>query len=181
MRLFVAIDLPEAVCERLQGLRGGLRGARWSEVNQMHVTLRFIGDVDPQAFDDIADSLADVDQSEFEMALEGVGHFPPRGQPRVLWAGVNAPPALATLHTKVEAAVVAAGQPADTRRFAPHVTLARFRKPVGAAKIGAFLEANAMFGTAAFPVDAFHLYASHLAQNGAVHTVECSYPLRPAD
>ena len=84
MRLFVAIDLPDAICERLQALCGGLRGARWSEANQMHVTLRFIGDVDPQAFNDIADSLADVSQSEFEMALEGVGHFPPRGQPRVL-------------------------------------------------------------------------------------------------
>ena len=151
MRLFVAIDLSEAICALLRVLCVGLRGARWSEVNQMHVTLRFIGDVDPQAFDDVTDSLADVDQSEFEMALQGVGHFPSRGQPPVLWAGVTAPPA--------------------NRRISADLP----------AKIVDFLEANAMFGAAAFPVDAFHLYASHLTENGGVHTVECSYPLRSSD
>jgi len=180
MRLFVAIDMPVALCDELSALQSGVPGARWLDSGQLHLTLRFVGDVDPPGFDELAHALAELEAPAFEMALKGVGHFPPRGKPRVLWAGVDAPPALLDLQARVERAVVRAGLPADERRYTPHVTLARFRRPGDAVLVSAYMSEHAAFGTAPFPVEAFHLYSSHLSRSGAIHTVECSYPLTGA-
>ena len=105
IRLFVALSLPEEVRLRLEGLRGGLPGARWQSAEQMHLTLRFIGEVDGGAFAEIRDALAQIRAEVFTLALEGVGHFPPRGRVRILWAGVVPNPALTHLHERTEAAV----------------------------------------------------------------------------
>ena len=180
MRLFVAIDMPAAICDELSVLQSGVPGARWAGADQLHLTLRFVGEVDPPGFDELAHALAEVEAPAFEMALKGVGHFPPRGKPRVLWAGVEVQPALLDFQTRVEAAVVRAGLPADDRRYSPHVTLARFRRPGDVVLVSSYLTEHAAFHTAPFPVEAFHLYSSHLSQSGAIHTVECSYPLSGA-
>ena len=126
-RLFVALDLPQAVKRSLEPLAKGLGDVRWLAPEQQHLTLRFIGDVDNGALHDIAEALATVPARPFELTLKGLGHFPPRGEPRVLWVGVDKNPELASLKRRIDRALKDAGLPPDARKFAPHVTIARMR------------------------------------------------------
>ena len=89
-RLFVAIDTPENIRAQLEALLSGVPGARWVTSDQLHLTLRFVGEVDGPTFRDIADALGGVEEEAFELALKGVGHFPPRGKAKILWAGETA-------------------------------------------------------------------------------------------
>ena len=125
MRMFVAIALPEtirAACERLQQ---GVPGARWVPPENMHLTLRFLGEVGGGDFDDLMHALADVVVPPFEIEVAGVGHFETRQVPTTLWAGIKPSPELKHLQAKVERAVRSIGLPPETRKFVPHITLAR--------------------------------------------------------
>ena len=180
IRLFVALSLPEEVRLRLEGLRGGLPGARWQSAEQMHLTLRFIGEVDGGAFAEIRDALAQIRAEAFTLALEGVGHFPPRGRVRILWAGVVPNPALNQLRERTEAAVTGLGFEPDGRNYAPHVTLARFASKVPAQRLQDFIAYHGLYTSGPFPVRSFELFSSHLGAGGAQYAVEASYPLAPA-
>ncbi len=177
-RLFVAVDLPPDISERLSSMCCGLPGARWIDPEQMHLTLRFIGDVDSTVFQDVREALAEVRGETFTMQLEGVGFFPPRGTPRVVWAGVRKNEQLIQLRNRVEAVLVRAGLEPEGRKYSPHITLARLRNtPIS--KIGAFLVQNSMFMSGDFQVNEFLLYSSVLNSRGARHYIEEGYPLRP--
>ena len=117
IRLFVALALPEDVRRRLEMLRGGLPGARWQSAEQMHLTLRFIGEVDGAAFREIGDALAHIEAEPFSLTLEGVGRFPPRGRVRILWAGVVQNPALMRLRERTEAVITGLGFEPDGRNL----------------------------------------------------------------
>jgi len=175
-RLFVAIDPSAPVRDALARLSHGVPGAKWVAPEQFHLTLRFIGEVDGGMLDEIAEALGDVEAPAFTLALDGVGHFPPRGAPRVLWAGVNDDAALGRLHERIEARLRWLGVAPDRRGFAPHVTLARL-KQAPLARVRDYLALNGGFATEDFPVTEFQLYSSHLGTAGAVHRVEASYPL----
>jgi 2'-5' RNA ligase len=175
-RLFVAIDMPEAINRQLAGLCHGVRGAKWVAPEQFHLTLRFIGEVDGPTVGDIAEALGTFEAEAFSLALKGVGHFPPKRAPKVLWAGIEGDGALIRLHDKVESAIVRLGFEPESRNFAPHVTLARLRDaPIR--RVSEFLAEHALFQTALFAVSEFHLYSSHLSSNGAIHSIEATYPL----
>lgn len=175
-RLFVAIDFPSAVRAQLAMLCSGLPHARWVPEEQMHLTLRFVGEVEGGAFLDIREGLGAVQAPAFEMALKGIGHFPPRGRPTVLWAGVRDEGGLLRLQSRVEKAVMSAGLPPETRNFSPHVTLARL-KGTPPRRVADYLGHHALFSAGPFPVEAFHLYSSVLTPKGALHRIEASYPL----
>ncbi len=175
-RLFVAVDLPEEHIEILAGLCNGLPGARWVHDRQFHLTLRFLGTIEGPGAKTVADALHGVRADPFELELEGVGHFPPRGPPRVLWAGVRASDELAELHRQVERVLRRAGLPPEDRKFAAHVTLARL---VGTPlpRLLAFLREHATLRSDPFPVTDIALYSSVLSSDGAQHHLEVSYPL----
>ena len=178
IRLFVAIALPEAVRERLAGLAGGIPGARWMNAHQMHLTLRFIGDVDGASFDDVRLALGSVQAPAFDLILDGVGHFGARRRIRTVWARIAANPALGHLNAKVEAALVHAGLAPETRRFTPHVTLARLRyAPAG--RVAAFLANHALLREGPIAVRRFQLFSSLRAHTGAIYHVEEAYDLAP--
>lgn len=118
-RLFVAVDVPPAVKRELVRLCSGLPGARWVAGEQIHLTLRFIGEVDGGVFRDIQEGLAAITGAPFALHLAGLGFFPPRGQPRVLWAGVEPVDPVAALRNKVETALVGLGLPPEGRKFSP--------------------------------------------------------------
>ena len=179
-RLFVALSLPEDVRRRLEMLRGGLPGARWQSAEQMHLTLRFIGEVDGAAFAEITDALADIEADAFSLTLEGVGHFPPRGRVRILWAGVAPNPALMRLRERTEAVITGLGFEPDGRNYAPHVTLARFASQVPAHRLQEFVSYHGPFSSGPFDVRSFELFSSHLGAGGAHYAVEASYPLLAA-
>jgi 2'-5' RNA ligase len=176
MRLFVAVDLPEALRERLAGMSGGLPGARWVPPDQLHLTLRFVGDVDGAVFADLQETLAEVRQEPFDLALRGAGHFPPRGAPRVVWVGFDASEELRRLHAAVERAAQAAGLEPEGRRFHPHVTLARL-KDTPPRRVAEYLAAHAGLRSDPFPVRELVLYSSVLGSTGATHRPEVVYPL----
>ncbi|MCM2356922.1 MAG: RNA 2',3'-cyclic phosphodiesterase [Geobacteraceae bacterium] len=178
MRLFVAIDLPEEVKNGVAGLCGGLPEARWVPMEQFHLTLRFIGEVDEAGFRAIKVALAGVQAPPFPLALKGIGHFPPGRHPRVLWVGLEGSAPLLELQQEVELALVSAAIPPEERKFSPHITLARL-KETPAEKVLALEQRQGEFASTPFPVTEFHLYSSTLTREGAIHTREASYPLLP--
>jgi RNA 2',3'-cyclic 3'-phosphodiesterase len=180
-RLFVALDLPEAVKESLEPLTRGLGDVRWSTPDQQHLTLRFIGEVGNGAVHDIVETLGMVPATPFELRLKGLGHFPPRGEPRVLWVGVEKSTELARLKRRIDRALGEAGVAPDGRKFAPHVTLARIRAPLSPTRLGTYLVRHALYRSEAFPVSSFHLYSSWLRADGAEHQLEASYELVPGE
>ncbi|HEY6839557.1 MAG TPA: RNA 2',3'-cyclic phosphodiesterase [Geobacteraceae bacterium] len=175
-RLFVAIDLPQETKESVRAICHGLPEARWVPQEQLHLTLRFIGDADSRLFAAIKACLLEVKGESFSLTLAGIGHFPPGKRARVLWVGMERCETLLKLAQDVECALVSAGLPREERPFSPHITLARFREsPAGG--IAPFEERHREFALPPFPVNVFHLYSSVLTPKGAVHTREASYPL----
>lgn len=173
-RLFVAIDLPEKVKDELACLGGRLTGGRWVPREQLHLTLRFIGEVDARLQDKIVTALRLVQGEPFDLALRQVGHF---GRPgRVLWVGMDPPPQILVLQREVEAALVRAGIPPEERPFSPHITLARL-KGTPYPQLAAYEEEHRRFAASPFPVTEFHLYSSVLTSAGASHRREESYQL----
>lgn len=175
-RLFVGIELPIVVAEHLALLAGGIPGARWQGPEKLHLTLRFIGEVDGGTAREISTALERVREPRFEMVLTGMGHFPPRGQPRSVWVGVGDPEPVAELHAKVDAALARAGIEPDRRKFAAHVTLARLvRSP--SRKVAAFLAQHNLFRSAPFEVQHFSLFSSVLSPGGSKYRVEQRFEL----
>lgn len=177
LRLFVAVPLPEMIRTRLQLLCGGLPGVRWVPPENFHITLRFIGEVDGGTCHDIDASLAGIRAPRFSLTLAGVGHFGNGRSVRAIWAGVEKEPGLHHLHDKVESAIVRAGQPAEGKKFTPHITLARPKVPPPVNKLQSFLAANNLFRTPAFEVTQFTLFSSFLGSESANYRPESEYEL----
>jgi 2'-5' RNA ligase len=178
-RLFVALDLPAPVKRSLEPLAKGLGDVRWATPDQQHLTLRFIGEVGNGAMHDVVEALATVPATPFELTLKGLGHFPPRGEPRVLWVGVEKSAELASLKRRIDRALGDAGFPPESRKFAPHVTLARIRDPLSPTRLGTYLMRHNLYRSQPFPISSFHLYSSWLRADGAEHQLEASYELVP--
>jgi len=174
-RLFVAIAMPEDVAGALERLCNGLPDARWTDPDDFHLTLRFIGEVDPETFYEIGETLAGVMLPPFELQLKGLGQFPPRGPLRNLWVGVEPNEGLDRLRRRIERVVTAAGVPPDGRKFIPHVTIARFRQPPPEHRLARFLARRNLFKSEPFTVTRFQLFSSHLRYDGAQHLIEAEY------
>ena len=174
-RLFVAIELPERVRERLALLRQPLPGARWVEAENLHITLRFAGDVDNHVADEIAGFLSEIDADPFELQISDLGTFGTR-EPRSLWAGVLPSEPLAMLQRATERACRSAGLPPEPRTFKPHVTLARLQgtRPEALAR---FLGSRSALQSAPFPVERFVLMSSRPKTGGGPYAVEAAFPL----
>jgi 2'-5' RNA ligase len=175
MRLFVALALPDSVAEHLLLLQGGVPGARWCEREQLHLTLRFIGEVDGGDAAAIDDALASIRAPRFTLELKGVGEFGGRN-PRALWAGVRDDGAVLHLQRKIESALQRIGFPAEERKFAPHITLARLRA-APRDRIITFVTTHALYASPPFEVNAFILYSSRTTPNGSLYRPERSYAL----
>ena len=168
-RLFIALDLPDAIRDGLYGLGGSIPGSRAVPHCQLHVTLKFMGDIEASLVSLITETLSEVRQPAFTMMIKGVGHFPPRGKPTVLWAGVGNCEELPLLHKRIENILYHRGIARETRKFFPHVTLARLHNSPPS-RIGPFLAGNSLLASPEFTATAFTLYASSLTPKGAIHT-----------
>ncbi len=173
-RLFVAIPLPDNIREQLASMSADVAGARWLPREQMHLTLRFIGEVDRATFRAIASALKGISQTSFRLKLIGVGYFPNARRPRVIWVGVNDELKLERLNGKVEAILREVGLPSENRKYKPHVALARLKSP-SKEKVRDFLVTHARFKSQTFSVEGFNLYSSQLGASGAVHTIEAAF------
>jgi RNA 2',3'-cyclic 3'-phosphodiesterase len=177
-RLFVAIDLPESTRQLLAGLDPHIRGVRWTDPAQTHLTLGFFGDV-PEDIDlTLREKLSAIEFGAFFLPVVGVGTFSAKGAPKIIWIGVGkAHPHLFQIHKRVQEAALAAGLEPELRPWHPHLTLARC-KDVSAQSLRKFLQANAEFDAGMIHVEAFHLYSSKLTPAGPIHTRELSVHCR---
>jgi RNA 2',3'-cyclic 3'-phosphodiesterase len=171
-RLFVAIDLPDSTRQLLADLDPDIRGVRWTERDQMHLTLGFFGDVPEDVELKLREKLSAVGFGAFFLPVNGVGAFSLKGAPKIIWIGVGkAHPHLFQIHKRVQEAALAAGIEPELRPWHPHITMARCRG-VSAQALRKFLQSNAEFDTGMIRVDAFHLYSSNLTPAGPIHTRE---------
>jgi 2'-5' RNA ligase len=174
-RLFVALRPPEDIRDRLIDAMEDSTELRWVGDEQLHLTLRFIGEVEGPLADDIALALGRVRGPRFDLEICGVGIFEKRNG-GALWAAVSPTAPVAALAAKVERACIGAGLEPERRAFHPHVTLARWnRRNAPAAQ--AFLERNRALAAPAFAVDRFILYESRLSRHGAHYEEVAEYPL----
>jgi 2'-5' RNA ligase len=185
VRSFVAVLLPDAVRARLAAMVAEIRSRgpalAWVKADNLHLTLRFLGALEPgilaRAQEAMRVAAASVSAS-FTVELGGLGSFPARGAPRVVWAGVVAGgERLVALHAALEAALEARGIPGEGRAFHPHVTLARARERRGGARLDAVLGSGPRFGR--LEVGALHLMRSDLGPGGSRYSVLAEAPLGP--
>ncbi|ACB75309.1 RNA 2',3'-cyclic phosphodiesterase [Opitutus terrae] len=176
-RLFIAVPLPPAVRDLVASLTVPLREVRWTRDEQLHLTLRFLGDTPVEQIDPLCARLAAIQVEPFLLPVERVGAFPPKASPRVIWVGVGSGhPRLHQLRQKIDDAVLACGLDADLRTFHPHITLGRCQD--GARNgVQQWLRHHADFAGPSFRVDAFELYASELHSAGAIHHLRQRFPL----
>ncbi len=175
-RLFSAITLPDQIAQRLALMGGGIPGARWVSAENLHVTLRFIGDVDTRTADQAHASLQEVTFTPFDLQLRGVATFGER-KPRLLYVGVEPCAELNALYARINAAHARSGLAAPKeRRYVPHVTLAWLKNPPRD-RLGAFIAANNILSLPVIRVENFVLMSSHRTANGASYQIEARYPV----
>lgn len=176
MRLFVGLDLPWPLREQIDRLAGSIPGARFVPEENLHLTLRFIGEVTPVEAEEIDLALTILRGRAVTLTFTGVGTFAKGGRETQLWVGVERNPALDHLQGKIETALQRAGLPPERRRFTPHVTLARLDNAVPH-KIAEFLQAHNLYRSAPVAFDHFTLFSSLLGKDAAVYTAEVEYEL----
>lgn len=176
IRLFVAIDLPEDIKKELSILSCGVPGAKWVAQDQLHLTLRFIGEVDGIVFSRVRDILDTIKAEAFSLRLKEFGCFPPRKEPRVLWIGIEPKDPVIALRNRIETALIRSGLEPEGRKYSPHITIARL-EGTPLSRLTNFMAGNNLYASPTFPVKSFYLYSSKLTAKGAIHTQEASYPL----
>ncbi|HLZ50126.1 MAG TPA: RNA 2',3'-cyclic phosphodiesterase [Candidatus Acidoferrum sp.] len=187
MRLFVALEIPAAVRDNLAALLKDLRElslqlgdkrGRWVRPENLHVTLKFIGEAADAKLAGIRDALAKIRlDAPVDLKFRGLGYFPNEKHPRVLWVGLSASANLALLAGDIDRALEPQGISPETRPFSPHVTLARFEPPVLPEKLGAAIQKNSQREFGSFQVREFHLIESKLRRSGAEYTTLATFPL----
>lgn len=177
-RLFIALEMPPNIANSLNGLCKGIRGAKWINPGHFHLTLCFIGKKSIDLQKEIEDTLGQISEPPIEFRLKGIGYFPPRGPIKMLWAGLDTDPLLYIFQKKLSTCVASLSVDLEKRKFVPHVTLARFKKPPSTIHMTDFLTSHSLFTTEKFTISQFHLYSSHLRQEGAIHIKEASYILK---
>ncbi|MBA8837133.1 RNA 2',3'-cyclic phosphodiesterase [Ochrobactrum sp. RH2CCR150] len=174
-RLFTALEIPRDAALSLSLLRGGLPGARWIDVENYHITLRFIGDVEGHVADEVANALDRVRRPEFMLNLSGVNAFGSK-KPHSIYAGVSPSPELNALQAEIERICQRFHIPADPRKFTPHVTLARLRN-ARIDDVVRYLSSRGNFATPSFKVGRFVLMSSRDSVGGGPYIVEEAWPL----
>lgn len=177
-RLFTGLEIPSDIATELGLLRGGLPGARWIEPEDYHLTLRFIGDIQRELANDIADELASIAANPLPVKLERLAVFG-SDKPRALIARATKSVALTALQAEHERLVRRLGAPPEKRKFTPHVTLARLRS-VDAPAVGGYIEARGDMQPLTFEARRFVLYSSRDSTGGGPYRIEAVYPFATA-
>jgi 2'-5' RNA ligase len=176
IRLFVGIGFEPDLTERMARLQYGLPGARWVERNNLHLTLRFIGEVDEDLAEEIHHGLGRLTEPPFALTLTGLGLFGDRHRAHTLWVGVERSDALSRLASRVDGAIVQAGGKSEPRKFNPHVTLARI-KDTPPSHLQGFVDAAGCFREDHVAVERFTLFRSTLGRHGAQYDALEHYSL----
>jgi len=174
-RLFVAVRPPEPIRDLLIDAMDDSPEFRWQDDEQLHLTLRFVGEVERPVAEDLADALGRIRSARFDLRVKGVGRFDQRNS-GALWAGVEPREPLGALAAKVERMCLSVGLAPERRTFHPHITLARW-KGWRSDEAEAFVVRHRALASAPFAVDRFSLFESHLSRHGAHYEEVASYAL----
>lgn len=191
MRLFVALQIPlelrkgiASIIQELRAAAGESKGTetRWVRAGNLHLTMKFIGEVAPATVAPICTALSGVSGNE-PLAIEfrGLGFFPNEQRPRVLWMGIAGSQRLETLAAGIDRALQPIGIPGEQRAFQPHLTLARFEPPGLDASLRAAIAQNAGRAFGSLHAREFHLIESKLKPTGAEYTTVQSFPFAGAE
>lgn len=191
LRAFIAVEIPAPIQEAIHKQTSGLRQAlgaglvRWVAAGNLHLTLKFLGDISPSSLELLTQMLATeaAQVHGFEMQVSGLGSFPNLKRPRVIWVGLEAPAALETMRRGIEAAAALLGYAGEERPASPHLTIGRVRQNLSASdlqKIRTGLEAAKIGRIGPVPVGAVHLFKSELRPTGSVYSKLFSAPLAQA-
>jgi RNA 2',3'-cyclic 3'-phosphodiesterase len=183
MRAFIAIDLPKDIRGELARWQRTIAAvcpdARWTRAEGVHLTLKFLGEISPAQVKQVTDALAGLGAVEpFSVEVRGFGFFPDARRPRVFWAGVRAPDALAALARRVEEAMEKLGFPREQREYSPHLTLARFKVPRPQPELAAAVEKQKELSLGSFEACEFFLFESKLTPRGAEYCKVAQFPQR---
>jgi RNA 2',3'-cyclic 3'-phosphodiesterase len=174
-RLFTALEVPRSVATGLSMLKGGLPGARWIDVENYHVTLRFIGDVHHRHADDLAEALDRITAPHITLSVRGLSVFGSK-KPHALIANIEPQPALNALHFDMERLCQRLGLPADARKFVPHITLARLKNTTPE-EAALYLSQHGLISVPDCTASRFVLMASRDSVGGGPYAIEAAYPL----
>jgi len=174
-RLFVALRPPRPVRDILLAAMHGIAGARWQNDEQLHLTLRFIGEVDRHQAEDIAAALGALYAPAVAARIAGVDLFEHQGRPHMMWAGIEPHAPFAALHHKVDQLLARVGVPREARAFTPHITLARLNR--GSGPVAPFLALNSDLASPPFEFGHVTLYESELGHGGSRYHPVARYPL----
>jgi len=189
IRAFIAVDLPPTIQDSIEKQTTRLRQTlgngpvRWVPVRNLHLTLRFIGDISPTHLDFFKQMLAKTAEMRppFDLQIGGIGSFPNAKRPRVLWVGLHAPEGLASLQRQIESGTVQLGFEKEDKPFSPHLTIGRVRQtasPAELSKIRAALDGAQLGRIGTARIDSLHLYQSELHSEGSIYKKLFSAPLR---
>jgi 2'-5' RNA ligase len=189
LRAFIAVELPPEIHQAIENKAAPMRAAlnaslvRWVPTANIHLTLKFLGDISPANVDLLTQILsAEIGQhATFEMDFGGLGAFPNSRRPRVIWIGIQAPAGLEALQHGIEAAAAKLGYPVEKRPFSPHLTIGRVKQKINASgmkKIRTALKDIQVGSLGSMQVTAVHLYKSDLKPTGAVYTRLFFAPLK---
>lgn len=189
LRVFIAVEIPSSIRQAIDSETESLRAAlgrdlvRWVPAENMHLTLKFIGDVSPANVDMFAKMLTAETENcaPFSLTVGGLGSFPTPRRPRIIWIGIHAPAALTSLQHGLESAAARLGYEEEARPFSPHLTLGRVRQPISATdqqKVRVALEKAQVGALGTAEVTAVHLFKSDLKPSGAEYTCLFSAPLK---
>ena len=168
-RLFIAVDLSEPARNEIFRVCRDIPEYRWTRREQLHLTLRFIGDTDTAVIPDLCAALSEIKFNKFELKMTGTGFF----RPSVFFLAMEQSGALSALKNKVDSVLMdVTGMPGENREFVPHITLTRFKRRQNKRKLEHLDKAFAPLFPIRFEVDSMTLYASELTPHGAIHTVE---------
>ena len=186
MRLFIALEIPAAVRENLATLLKSLQvispETRWVRPENLHLTLKFVGEVCETKLAAIRSALATVrSDGPLTLRFRGLGFFPDEKRPRVFWAGIEASPNLKTLAGEIEKAMEKLGFPREQRAFSPHLTLARFEPPRLPERLRGAVQESAQREFGSLRASQFHLIESKLRSSGAEYTTLESFPFAAAE
>ncbi len=174
-RLFTGLELPADVRQSLSMLRGGLPGARWIDQENYHLTLRFIGDIDDTMADEIGFMLGHVRRRSFRLMIDGLSAFGGR-KPRALVASLAPSQEVMELQAEHERLIQRVGLEPESRKYTPHVTLARLRD-TSSIQVADYLTARGAYRSMPFEVSRFVLFSSRASVGGGPYLVEAAYPL----
>ena len=189
LRTFIAVEIPSHVQKKIQQETEPLRKAigsslvRWVSIQNVHLTLKFLGDVSPASVDTLTQMLrAEADSCpEFDMEISGLGSFPSLRRPRVLFIGIQAPAELESLYRGIESAYTRLGYESEGRGFSPHLTIGRIKQDASASdqkKVRHALAETKIDSLGIARVNSVHLYKSDLKPTGSVYTQIFSAPLK---